>query len=162
MAAVYAVDPNPSHLFLVLTFLWLFFWEVGGQNIPNDWADIEEDTALKASTLPVRFGPAFTVRVILICLVLTVCLGCMTIAFSHLPNLWAYTAASVGVGFYFLLLPALNLYITRDRTLLWRFSTGLPITLRSCSPVSSWPPCYNLFRKDVHMKEIGNERLVAQ
>ena len=115
VAAVYAVDLDPSYRFLVLIFLWLFFWEAGGQNIPNDWADIEEDTALKASTLPVRFGTAVTVRVIFICLVLTVCLGCTTIAFSNLPNSWAYAAASVGVGLYFLLLPALNLYVTRDR-----------------------------------------------
>jgi len=115
VAAVYAVDPDPSYHFLVLTFLWLFFWEAGGQNIPNDWADIEEDMALKASTLPVRFGTAVAVHVIFICLVLTVCLGCITIAFSNLPNPWAYAAASVGVGLYFLLLPALNLYVARDR-----------------------------------------------
>lgn len=115
VAAVYAVDPDPSYRFLVLTFLWLFFWEAGGQNIPNDWADIEEDMALKASTIPVRFGTAVTVRVIFICLVLTVCLGSITIAFSNLPNHWAYAAASVGVGLYFLLLPALHLYVARDR-----------------------------------------------
>jgi 4-hydroxybenzoate polyprenyltransferase len=114
-AAVYAVDPNPSYHFLALTFLWLFFWELGGQNIPNDWADIEEDTVLNASTLPVRFGTAFTANLILICLVLTVCVGCLTIAFSHLPNRWAYSAAAGGVGVYFLLLPALDLHLTRDR-----------------------------------------------
>jgi 4-hydroxybenzoate polyprenyltransferase len=116
IAAIYAVDPNPSRLFLVLIFLWLFFWEIGGQNIPNDWADIEEDTALQASTIPVRFGHAFAAHVILVSLVLTTCLGCVVGAFSHLPNLWVYTAASVGIGFYFLFMPALNLYITRDRT----------------------------------------------
>jgi 4-hydroxybenzoate polyprenyltransferase len=116
VAAVYAVDPDPSYRFLVLTFLWLFFWEAGGQNIPNDWADIEEDTALKASTLPVRFGAAVTVRVIFVCLALTVCLSCMTIAFSNLPNPWAYASASIGIGLYFLLLPALNLCVTRDQS----------------------------------------------
>jgi 4-hydroxybenzoate polyprenyltransferase len=116
LAAVYAVDQDPSYRFLVFTFLWILFWEAGGQNIPNDWADIEEDTALKASTFPVRFGAAVTTRVIFICLVLTVCLSCLTIAFSNLPNFWVYAAASVGVGFYFLLLPALNLYFTRDRS----------------------------------------------
>lgn len=126
VAAVYAIDPNPSYHFLALTFFWLFFWEVGGQNIPNDWADIEEDTVLKASTLPVRFGAAFTVNVILLCLVLTVCLGCLTVAFSHLPNRWAYAAASVGVGVYFLILPALKLYSTRDR------SAALALFNRAC------------------------------
>jgi 4-hydroxybenzoate polyprenyltransferase len=49
MAAVFAVDPRPSLPFLVLLFLWLFFWEIGGQNIPADWTDIEEDRSLKAS-----------------------------------------------------------------------------------------------------------------
>ncbi len=116
IAAVYAVDSDPSLRILVLLFLWLFFWEVGGQNIPNDWADIEEDTAFQASTLPVRFGHAFTARVILVSLVLTVCLGCVTLALSRLPNLWTCTAASIATGFYFLILPAIRLYRTGDRT----------------------------------------------
>jgi 4-hydroxybenzoate polyprenyltransferase len=116
IAAIYAVDPNPSRLFLGIAFLWLFFWEVGGQNIPNDWADIEEDAVLQASTVPVRFGHAFTAYVILISLVLVLCFGCVTAVLSHVPNLWIYIMASVGAGFYFLLLPAIKLYMTRDRT----------------------------------------------
>jgi len=36
MAAVVAVDPDPSAAFLIALFLSLFFWEIGGQNIPND------------------------------------------------------------------------------------------------------------------------------
>ncbi len=39
IAAVFAVDPDPEPLFLIVLFLWLFFWEIGGQNVPNDWAD---------------------------------------------------------------------------------------------------------------------------
>ena len=126
VAAVYAIDPNPSHFFLGSVFLWLFFWELGGQNIPNDWADIEEDMVLQASTLPVRFGPAFAAHVVLICLLLTLCLGCITVAFSNAPNLWMCVAASVGVGFYFLLLPAFRLYATRDR------SAALALFNRAC------------------------------
>ena len=30
IAAVFAVDPNPSFSYLVVLFLWLFFWEIGG------------------------------------------------------------------------------------------------------------------------------------
>ncbi len=41
LAAVFAVDPNPSGTYLVVLFLLLFFWEIGGQNISNDWADHE-------------------------------------------------------------------------------------------------------------------------
>ena len=56
LAAVFAVDPHPSPAFLVLLFLWLFFWEIGGQNIPNDWIDMEEDRMVQAKTIPVRVG----------------------------------------------------------------------------------------------------------
>jgi 4-hydroxybenzoate polyprenyltransferase len=56
MAAVFAVDPRPSLPFLLLLFLWLFSWEIGGQNIPADWTDIKEDRALKATTIPLRLG----------------------------------------------------------------------------------------------------------
>ena len=57
VAAIFAVDPSPDLGFLVLFFLLLFFWEIGGQNVPNDWADMEEDRRLQAKTIPVRLGP---------------------------------------------------------------------------------------------------------
>jgi 4-hydroxybenzoate polyprenyltransferase len=51
LAAIFAVDPDPSISFLLVLFFWLFFWEIGGQNIPNDWAEIEEDRQLQARTI---------------------------------------------------------------------------------------------------------------
>ena len=36
IAAVFAVDPHPSFIYVAALFLWLFFWEIGGQNVPND------------------------------------------------------------------------------------------------------------------------------
>ena len=56
IAGVFAVDPSPSPIFLSVLFLWLFLWEIGGQNVPNDWSDIEEDRRLNAKTIPVRLG----------------------------------------------------------------------------------------------------------
>ena len=56
VAAVYAVEPAPSILFLIVLFLWIFCWEIGGQNIPNDWTDIQEDRHFKARTIPVVLG----------------------------------------------------------------------------------------------------------
>jgi 4-hydroxybenzoate polyprenyltransferase len=56
VAAVYAVEPEPSILFLIVLFLWIFCWEIGGQNIPNDWTDIQEDRHFKARTIPVVLG----------------------------------------------------------------------------------------------------------
>lgn len=56
IAAVYAVNPSPSIGFLTVLFLWIFFWEIGGQNIPCDWIDIQEDSSFKAKTIPVQMG----------------------------------------------------------------------------------------------------------
>ena len=56
VAAVFAVTPEPSWIFLIVLFGWLFFWEIGGQNIPNDWIDIEKDRIFKAQTIPLRLG----------------------------------------------------------------------------------------------------------
>lgn len=110
VAAIYAVDGQPSHGLLVTMFFWIFFWEIGGQNIPNDWSDIEEDRILKASTIPVAFGLRVSVCIILACLVATVGLSCIVLVFSPLSDVLIYAGVSIGVGFYFLLLPGLNLY----------------------------------------------------
>ena len=69
LAAVYAVNPQPSIIFLIVLFGWIFFWEIGGQNIPNDWTDIEEDRRFKAKTIPVKLGLARAGLLALTCLV---------------------------------------------------------------------------------------------
>ena len=69
VAAVYAVTPQPSIIFLIVLFAWIFFWEIGGQNIPNDWTDIEEDRRFKARTIPVKLGPARAGMLAMACLV---------------------------------------------------------------------------------------------
>ncbi|CAL9662434.1 4-hydroxybenzoate polyprenyltransferase, mitochondrial [Streptomyces sp. enrichment culture] len=48
-----SVDPLRLGLFLV----WMAAWEIGGRNIPNDLADIDEDRHLGVRTLPVVCGP---------------------------------------------------------------------------------------------------------
>jgi len=68
VAAVFAVDPSPSPFFLLALFTWMFAWEIGGQNIPNDWTDIEEDRHFKAQTIPVRLGLQKATLVIVACL----------------------------------------------------------------------------------------------
>jgi 4-hydroxybenzoate polyprenyltransferase len=37
-------------------FLWLFTWEIGGQNLPNDLMDLAEDRKIAAKTIPVHYG----------------------------------------------------------------------------------------------------------
>jgi 4-hydroxybenzoate polyprenyltransferase len=63
---------------MVLLFgLWAFTWEMGCRNIPNDWSDLEEDTALGIRTMPVRFGRLATSRISFV-------FACVTIAASLL------------------------------------------------------------------------------
>lgn len=50
LAGVLAVDPSPSLGLVVLLFLWLAAWEVGGQNVPNDIVDMPDDALVAART----------------------------------------------------------------------------------------------------------------
>ena len=117
VAAVFAVDPDPYAPFLVILFLWLFFWEIGGQNIPNDWADIEEDRLLKAASVPVCFGEGCAATLILFFLALVAALNLLL--WGMVSRLEAFPffgiAASLCVSIYLLLIPAFRLYRTRER-----------------------------------------------
>ncbi|MHB8110795.1 MAG: UbiA family prenyltransferase [Syntrophorhabdaceae bacterium] len=113
IAAIYAVDPDPSASFVALVFFWLLSWEIGGQNIPNDLADVEEDRDLDASTFPVRFGPVFSSDIILLSLCSTLYFAIATIIQSKVPNSFLYAALSVFIGMYFLVIPALHLNLVK-------------------------------------------------
>jgi 4-hydroxybenzoate polyprenyltransferase len=115
MAAVYAVDQNPSPPLLALLFFMLFFWEIGGQNINNDWVDIEEDRILRATTFPLRFGLARTSKVILYSLLTTLVLSALLFSLLSTKSRFVGLAASLISGSYLLLLPAYRLYMTQDR-----------------------------------------------
>jgi 4-hydroxybenzoate polyprenyltransferase len=110
LAAVFAVDPDPAPAFLGVLFLWLFFWEIGGQNVPNDWGDLEEDRKLQAKTIPVRFGTKGALRVIIISLGLAV--GLSLLPFWTVPRESSgfYLLGALLTGAYFLLIPAYRLY----------------------------------------------------
>jgi len=115
LAGVFAVDPDPSLSFLLVLFLWLFVWEIGGQNIPNDWAEIEEDTQLQARTILVRYGPEKASAIILGSIVLAVGLNLLLFGVSISRFELPYLAASFVLGLVLLLLPAYRLYKTRER-----------------------------------------------
>ena len=113
IAAIFAVDPHPSGTFLLVFFFWLFLWEIGGQNVASDWADVQEDLQVRARTIPVRFGFHGALIIIIFSLVLTVLLSlvlCWLIPTTLSP---AYAFGALGVGLYLLLLPAYRLYKTK-------------------------------------------------
>jgi len=68
VAAVLAVDPGASGLFVALAVAPVFLWEIGGQNIPADWFDVETDRRQGARTLCVALGPDVAARVSLLTL----------------------------------------------------------------------------------------------
>jgi len=115
VAAVYAVNPQPSILFLAVLAAWIFFWEIGGQNIPNDWTDIEEDRRFKAKTIPVRMGLERAALLALACLVAAFFLTFLLIWISPLTFAGLHLLAIAGLGAWLLLLPVLRLVEANDR-----------------------------------------------
>jgi len=113
IAAIFAVDPHPSVSFLLLFFFWLFSWEIGGQNVPNDWADVQDDLQVQARTVPVKFGLHGTRIIIIFSLALTVLLSLLPCWFIPNTLSLAYVFGALGGGLYFLLLPAYRLYKTK-------------------------------------------------
>jgi 4-hydroxybenzoate polyprenyltransferase len=114
MAAVFAVDPGPEIQFLILLFLLFFFWEVGGQNVPNDWSDLEEDRMLNVRTVPVRFGPDRSLTIILVSLFLTMGITAVIFNFSLATYPWPYVALALLSSGILLLRPAWQLYRRRE------------------------------------------------
>jgi 4-hydroxybenzoate polyprenyltransferase len=106
IAAVFAVDPTPSPLFILLLFLWLFFWEIGGQNLPADWHDIEEDSELGHRTIPVRCGARATSALILLSLLMAVGLGTYLLSTATGQFSIFCTGGSFLIGLYLLVQPA--------------------------------------------------------
>ena len=109
VAAVFAVDTSPDPLFLCLIFGFFFLWEAGGQNIPNDYTDIEEDRQINAKTLPLIFGRNMASSLIIG--LLAAALGVMTALFFLSPidfNWISYLIFGAG-SFFLLMLPAQKL-----------------------------------------------------
>ena len=115
LAAVYAVNPQPSPLFLVLLFFFIFFWEIGGQNIPADWHDLDADRSGQAQTLPVRLGYEKSSQIILGSLSLSLLFFPPLLLVSPLQLSGWLLPFGLGAGIFLLILPALRLYQTKQR-----------------------------------------------
>ena len=116
MAAVFAVDPDPSAAFLIALFLSLFFWEIGGQNIPNDLTDLEEDRRLQARTLPVHFGVERAVIIAGVALAAAVVLNVIVFQLSPLPHGSLFALLALTASCYLLIWPGLRLFHCRERS----------------------------------------------
>jgi 4-hydroxybenzoate polyprenyltransferase len=114
IAAVFAVDSSPSPMYLSLLFLMLFFWEIGGQNIPNDWGDIEEDRRMNAQTIPLCWGLRRSTAIILLTIILTLTMSTVIFYFARTRFEFGFVVLALMVGCYLLLFPAIKLYQFKD------------------------------------------------
>lgn len=110
IAALYVVDPNPTRSLLLLVLAWVFFWEIGGQNIPADWNDTVEDKRVDAKTIPLQLGTQKAGAIILLSLGLTISISLLLPLVSPLSLGWPYLLASAVAGSFLLLRPGFRLY----------------------------------------------------
>ncbi len=110
VAAVFTVDHHPSPYLLMLIFAWVFFWEIGGQNIPADWNDTAEDRRVKAKTIPIQFGTHKAGLIVVVTLGLTFIISLFLPAASPLSLGGVYILATAIAGFFLLLRPGYQLY----------------------------------------------------
>ena len=132
VAALFAVDPHPSLFFSIVLFLGLFFWEIGGQNIPADWSDIELDRQFSAKTIPVRLGGEKSAFLALVVLIIAVALITWLFRLSFPALKWVASVAVVAAGIRLLLIPVAKLLLTRKREqamTLFNRASYFPITL---------------------------------
>lgn len=114
VAAVFVVQPDPSLPLLLLMLTWLMLWEIGGQNIPADWNDVEEDKRVGAKTIPLTFGPQKAGLLVVITLSLTTLVSLLLPLMSPKALGWPYLVASGLAGLYLLVLPGIQLYQKRE------------------------------------------------
>lgn len=132
MAAAFAVDPNPSWPFLTFLFLWLFSWEIGGQNVPNDWTDVAEDLEVQARTIPVQLGSQRSLQIIVASLAVAVFLSIILYWVTPANLHPFYLAGAILAGSVLLLIPAYRLYSERTPQLasaLFNRSSYYPLTM---------------------------------
>ena len=132
IAAVFAVNPDPSFTFLFALFIWLFFWEIGGQNIPNDLSDLDADRKIKAQTIPVRFGIQGSTLIILSSLVVAAVMSITISLVLPKPISPLYLLGASFSGLYFLLFPGYRLYQTKapeDAFHLFNRSSYYPVSM---------------------------------
>jgi len=113
IAAVFAVDQNPSPLFLLVLFLWIFLWEIGGQNVPSDWTDVEEDRALQAKTIPVQLGLQRSSKIAFFSLITSVAMSIALLCLTPTRLEPLYFVVALVIGLYTLLIPGYRLYKTK-------------------------------------------------
>lgn len=139
LAGVYAVNPDPSPAFVVIIFLWLAAWEVGGQNIANDIVDMEDDARVGAKTTATVTGMQESVFRLLVAVAMA--------AFGSVTVYWVagsgvgilYPIGAVILAWFLLLDPARKLYYspgTDTAAALFNRASYVPVSFFGLTVVS--------------------------
>lgn len=115
LAAILALDPAPASGRFLLFFAWVFLWEIGGQNIPNDLADLAEDRNLGFRTVPVSLPAVWIGITTFAALLATVAISMMLAGREAGPTGGAFALLAALVGIGQLLLPGARLLRSADR-----------------------------------------------
>ncbi|HTY23575.1 MAG TPA: UbiA family prenyltransferase [Desulfomonilaceae bacterium] len=131
VAGVYAVDANPSVGFVVMVFLWLAAWEIGGQNIANDIMDMDDDARVAArTTSTVKGVPESVFRAIAAASMATFAGVAMYFLAGKGVGI-LYPIGAAVLGWWLLLQPARDLYYTpgpRAAAALFNRASYMPVS----------------------------------
>ena len=117
---------------MIILFLGLFFWEIGGQNIPADWSDIELDRQFRAKTIPVQLGAEKAAFLALAALSISIVLIAYLFMLKFPAWKWIASLSALVAGIYLLLIPVVRLLLTREREqamALFNRASYFPLTL---------------------------------
>ncbi|WP_407560061.1 UbiA family prenyltransferase [Streptomyces sp. 184] len=95
-AGWFAFSDSVDPLRLGLLALWMAAWEIGGRNIPNDLADVDEDTPLGIKTVPIVYGPRAAARLAAALLLLAAAAAC-ALAVAAWPSYGAVGLAATAL-----------------------------------------------------------------
>jgi 4-hydroxybenzoate polyprenyltransferase len=110
IAAIFVVDHSPDLAKVLLVLVWVFVWEIGGQNVPADWNDTVEDKRVQAKTIPLQLGTQAAGIIVLLTLGLTVIINLLLPMVSPLSLGLPYLFITAIAGFFLLLKPGYRLY----------------------------------------------------
>jgi 4-hydroxybenzoate polyprenyltransferase len=101
--------PSMEWPLFALFLFWIFSWEIGGRNLPNDWSDVDEDIQIGIKTVPVAVGPR-TSGVVIFASLLAASLAGIGLMIARWSSYGPIGLAGATVaGGYMLLLPSMRL-----------------------------------------------------
>ncbi len=139
LAGMFAVDPSPPLSFVAVVFIWLAAWEIGGQNIPNDLVDREDDSKVGAKTTVTVKGLSESVFRIVAAASMAFVAGIVVYWTAGQGIGPVYPIGAVAIGWFLLLDPARKLYYEPTPPLaasLFNRASYIPVSFLALTVVS--------------------------